>query len=100
LPVLDTALVLISSHVSQVPHGVRPPAQFTSVPPRLACISRSMPSRSTRVVVPPPARWPPPMSPVSYIAAARIGVPAPTSWLRISTVSRPRPGVPRESARS
>jgi len=51
-------LVLTSSQLSQVPQGVRPPAQFCVVPARLASAEIQRPLRKRSVVVPPPARAP------------------------------------------
>jgi hypothetical protein len=48
---------VVSSHVSQVFHGVGPPAQLRSVPLRLSRDSSNRPSRvsNSSVVVPPAA---------------------------------------------
>ena len=79
-----------SSHVSQVPHGVGPPAQFVSVPARLTQSLTSRRSRSTSSVVVPPA-----LASGSYVPFAMCGTGvAPSSstssvlssWLRTSTV--------------
>ena len=45
----------VSSHVSQLPHGVTPPAQFLTVPARLAQDASHLPRfvSKTRFVVPP-----------------------------------------------
>jgi hypothetical protein len=59
-------LATVSSQVSQVPHGVTPPAQLPSVPPRLGYDSTKLPSRKIRLVVPPAAK---PLTP------ERLGVP-------------------------
>ena len=73
----------VSSQVTQLPHGIRPPAQFIWVPLRLVNARSTLPYRSTRVVVVPPR------------AMASYGVPGPnaapgplTSWLRTSHTRR------------
>jgi hypothetical protein len=49
--------VIVSSHVIQEPHGMRPPEQFIWVPLRLVRALTTSPKRVTSVVVvvPPPA---------------------------------------------
>jgi hypothetical protein len=87
---------VVSSQVSQLPHGVRPPAQFTIVPFTLANsrVSSGVPSgrmRTSRVVVPPPPR-------VSYaLLASPITVEfaglSRISWLRTRRVVPPGPAI-------
>ena len=46
----------VSSHDSQLPHGIAPPEQFIWLPLRLTALLATLPKRSTStVVVPPPA---------------------------------------------
>jgi hypothetical protein len=49
--------IVVSSHVSQDPHGVAPPAQFRTVPLILGHMSTTSPVSvlNSIVVVPPPA---------------------------------------------
>jgi hypothetical protein len=49
--------IVVSSHVSQLPHGVGPPAQLRTVPLMLAQLPRHSPCRvsNSSVTVPPPA---------------------------------------------
>jgi hypothetical protein len=45
--------LIVSSQVTQAPHGMRPPAQFIIVPRRLVHAPRTSPSSLTIVVVQP-----------------------------------------------
>jgi hypothetical protein len=47
----------VSSHVSQVSHGVAPPAQLVCVPARLTYSRMRVPCRSTSIVVVPPGAF-------------------------------------------
>ena len=48
--------LIVSSQVTQLPHGIGPPEQFICVPLRLVYECRTSPYRVTSiVVVPPPA---------------------------------------------
>ena len=78
--------LIVSSQLTQLSHGIRPPAQFIWVPLRLVNARSTLPYRSTRVVVVPPR------------AMASYGVPGPNagpgpliSWLRTSHTRRRGP---------
>src|SRR5687768_12655574 len=79
---------MFSSHVSQEPHGVGPPAQLTLVPARLVTLESSLPDAVSKSmdVVPPPLEG----SYTSPAATPRGALPARTSWLRTRRV-RPDP---------
>jgi hypothetical protein len=83
-------LISVSSQVSQVPHGVGPPAQLTAVPEMPTHSPKLRPCRSVSITVQPP----PASAPASYTVPTTCGTPsaepADSSWFWISR-SRPRP---------
>ena len=83
---------MVSSHVSQVPHGVRMPAQFVSVPFRLTQseISSALFASSSRVTVPPGALRSYAVRGLPITVPAGMSLPSPSSWFRTMR-SRPLP---------
>jgi hypothetical protein len=75
------ALMKISSQVSQVPHGVTPPAQLRTVPEIPTHSAVGFPAPSVVITVQPPAFG----APGSYTVPATCGTPncdwnGPSSW--------------------
>jgi hypothetical protein len=77
----------VSSQVSHVCHGVRPPAQLLWVPARLTYSRTRLPFLSTSIVVVPPRAT------GSHVSPAIAGTPfvslPPISWLLIRTLPLP-----------
>ena len=73
------ALASLSSQVSQLPHGVGPPAQLLIVPDRPTHSLRRRPERVTSMTV-----QPPPSAPGSYVVPSTSGtgslLPGLASW--------------------
>jgi hypothetical protein len=61
-----------SSHESQVPHGVWPPAQLERVPPRMRRASTILPRLSKRIALAPPIRWTSPATGMSAGSGASL----------------------------